>query len=74
MAPPHKGNRKPYMTRMPVDIAERIDHDAEEAGIPYSVFIADIVAEHYGLERPSNRTMTKAQRLIREQEELPMTG
>ena len=74
MAQPNMGKRKLYMTRFPMDIAERLDAEADKQGIAFSQLIADIVAGHYGLEPPSQRFMTKSQREAKGQEALPIAG
>jgi hypothetical protein len=59
MAQPNMGQRKLYSTRPPEDIGRAFEKETVGTGLSYSQHLADLVADRYGLRRPSERFRTK---------------
>lgn len=72
MAQPNMGQRKLYSTRLPLDIAERFEAEVSTTDLSFTQFIADLLADRYGLPRPSKRFPTKRERMALGQEVLPL--
>lgn len=68
MAQVNKGSRKLYGTRVPDDIATRLEADAAAAHLSYSEFIADVLAKSYGVTPPSERFVSKKDQQKRQQQ------
>ena len=48
---PSKGDRVVIYSRAPREVAERIEREAAEAGLPMSDVVANILAAHFDLPR-----------------------
>jgi hypothetical protein len=59
MAQPNMGQRKLYSTRPPEDVARAFEKELAGTGLSYSQHLADLLADRYGLPRPSDRFRTK---------------
>ncbi|MDT0262495.1 hypothetical protein [Jatrophihabitans lederbergiae] len=69
MAQPNMGERKLYSTRPPEDVSRAFARAAVDTGVSFSQHLADLVADRYGLQRPSERFRTKTD-ISQDQEEL----
>lgn len=59
-----------YSTRLPTDIAKKVEAEATELGMSYSHFIAALLAGRYGAQLPHDRFASK--RTATDQEVLPL--
>lgn len=71
MAQPNMGQRKLYATRPPEDVASELERESAETGLSYTQLLADVVAERYGLPKPSRRFQTKRSLMAAGQSALP---
>jgi hypothetical protein len=60
-----------YTTRLPMDVAVPFEAEANELGMGYSLFLADLLAARYQLPLPSQR-QTKRHRALPSQAALPL--
>lgn len=67
---PSKGKRRPLMSRVPEELAEKVMEEAESSGLTYSDWIATVLAEKVGYELPHGSPVVRSTDSI--QEELPM--
>lgn len=68
---PSKGERDLLVSRVPRQIAEEIRKQADDLDITLSEYIAGVLAEAHGFERPLYERERIAQR---DQEELPISA
>jgi hypothetical protein len=59
MAQPNMGERKQYAIRPPKDVARAFEKKIAGDRRSCSLYLADLVADRYGLPRPSGRFRTK---------------
>lgn len=63
-----------YSTRLPLDVAELFEDEANRSGLNYSHFLADMLADRYQLPLPSQRQQSKRDRVAHGQGALPISG
>ena len=61
-----------YSTRLPMDVAGPFEAEANQAGVGFSLFLADILADRYQLPLPSQRQPIKRDRVAQGQAALPI--